>query len=115
MKTAYLSFKKLKKSEAFNAMLTSRLYFVVYSQRNVMCSYFYCNAMFIPTCNAMESLYSMGNFKSKTPFKNTMINCNSYKKGKGRANKKPTTVGSNIFFYACLDSPNCFLVAIINA
>ena len=31
----------------------------------------------------------MESFKSKTPFKNTMINCNSYKKSKGRANEKP--------------------------
>ena len=95
-------------------MLTSRLYFVVYSQRKLKCSYFYCNAIFISTCNAMESYYSIGNFKSKTPFENTMTNYNSYKKGKGRANEKPATLASDIFAYTCLGSPNYFLVATIN-
>lgn len=57
----------------------------------------------------------MGNFKSiKTPFKNSIINCNSYKKGKGRANEKQTTLASDIFVYACLGTSNRFLVATIH-
>ena len=36
----------MKKSEVFHAMLTSRLYFVLYSQRNLKCSYFYYNAIY---------------------------------------------------------------------
>ena len=43
-----------------------------------------------------------------------MINCKSYKKGKGRANEKPTTLASDILVHACLGSPNYFFVATIN-
>ena len=52
----------------------------------------------------------MENFKSKTPFKNKMINCNSYKKGKGRANKKPTTLAPTYLFMLVLVHQTVFLL-----